>query len=312
MRKTVVSGGAGFIGSHLAEELAERDYQVIILDNLSTGKKENIESLLSKGKAEFIQGSVTDLDLLQEVLQDVHFVFHLAAIASVPRSVRDPLATHEVNVNGTLKLLLAARDNHVSKVIYSSSSAVYGDTPTLPKKEDMLPNPQSPYAVSKLAGEYYCQAFQQVYALPTVCLRYFNVYGSRQDAKSQYAAVIPAFLSRIYQGNPPIIYGDGEQSRDFTFVKDVVDANILAAESQHTGIFNIGKGDRTTIKELAEMAIKLVGDSMEPIYEEPRSGDVKHSLADISRSERFGYAPKVSLEEGLREILWSFQHEKQP
>ena len=312
MRKIFISGGAGFIGSHLAEGLAGRGYQVIIFDDLSTGKKENIEQLLSKEKVEFIQGSVTDLPLLQEVLRDVHFVFHLAAIPSVPRSIRDPLATHEVNVNGTLKLLLAARDNRVSKVIYASSSAVYGDTPTLPKKEDMLPYPQSPYAASKLAGEYYCHVFQQVYALPTVCMRYFNVYGPRQDANSQYAAVIPAFFSRLCQGNPPIIYGDGEQSRDFTFVKDAVEANILAAESQHTGIFNVGKGERVSINELARLTIRLTGNSMKPIHEEPRPGDVKHSLADISRSERFGYSPKFSLEEGLRETFRSFQHETQP
>ncbi|MFC1932401.1 SDR family oxidoreductase [Chloroflexota bacterium] len=312
MRKVVVTGGAGFIGSHLAEELTRRDHQVIILDDLSTGKKENIEPLLNKDNVEFIQGSVTDLSLLQKLLQDVHFVFHLAAIPSVPRSMENPLATHEVNATGTLKLLLAARDNRVSKVIYTSSSSVYGDTPTLPKKEEMPPNPQSPYAASKVAGEHYCQVFQRVYALPTVCLRYFNIYGPRQDVNSQYAAVIPAFLKRLCQGDPPIIYGDGEQTRDCTFVKDTVEANILAAESQLTGTFNVGTGERVSINELARLVIKLIGNSIEPVYKELRPGDVEHSLADISRAKAFGYAPRFSLEEGLKETIRSFRNETQP
>lgn len=311
-KKVAITGGAGFIASHLAEELSRRGHQVIILDDLSTGKKKNIEPLHNKKNVEFIQGSITELPLLQSLFRDVHFVFHLAAIPSVPRSIQNPLDSHDVNATGTLKLLVAARDNRVSKVIYASSSSVYGDTPVLPKREDMPPNPQSPYAASKLAGEYYCHVFQQVYALPTACLRYFNVYGPRQDASSSYAAVIPAFLRRLCQGDPPIICGDGEQTRDFTFVKDAVEANILAAESRLTGTFNVGKGERISINELAGLAIRLIRDSIEPIHVEPRPGDIRHSLADISRSKAFGYAPKFSLEEGLRETIRSFQHETQP
>ena len=222
MGKVVVTGGAGFIGSHLAEELSKRGHKVAILDNLFTGKRENVEPLLKEGKVEFIQGSITDSPLLYKLFQDVSYVFHEAAIPSVPRSVENPQAAHEANITGTLNVLLAAKDTGVKKVIYASSSSVYGDTPTLPKKEDMPPNPLSPYAVTKLSGEYYCRVFHRVYGLPTVCLRYFNVYGPRQDPASQYAAVIPRFINRILENKPPIIFGDGEQTRDFTFVKDVV------------------------------------------------------------------------------------------
>jgi UDP-glucose 4-epimerase len=312
MAKIVITGGAGFIGSHLAEELTRQDHHVIILDDLSTGRKENAEALLSKDNAEFIQGSITELSLLQKIFLGIDFVFHQAAVTSVPRSIKNPQLAHEVNATGTLNVLLAARENGVRKVIYASSSSVYGDTPTLPKKEDMPPNPQSPYAVSKLTGEYYCRVFQRVYGLPTVCLRYFNVYGPRQDPDSPYAAVIPAFLKKLFQGDSPVIYGDGEQTRDFTFVKDAVAANILAAESEATGTFNVGRGDRISINELAGLAVRLVGNNVEPVYEEPRPGDVKHSLADISRLKASGYRPKFSLEEGLRETIRSFQNETQP
>lgn len=303
MEKVVVTGGAGFIGSHLAEELSKRGYKVTILDNLFTGKRENVEPLLKEGKVEFIQGSITDSPLLYELFQDVSYVFHEAAIPSVPRSVENPQASHEANITGTLNVLLAAKDTGVKKVIYASSSSVYGDTPTLPKKEDMPPNPLSPYAVTKLSGEYYCRVFHRVYGLPTVCLRYFNVYGPRQDPASQYAAVIPRFINRVLENKPPIIFGDGEQTRDFTFVKDVVEANILAAESNAYGVYNIGRGERISINKLAEIIIQLVGNNIEPVYQEARSGDVKHSLADISRARTFGYSPKWSLEEGLRETV---------
>lgn len=305
MRKAVVTGGAGFIGAHLVEGLANRGYQVIILDDFSTGKKENIDPLLENKYVELIEGSVTDLSLLQRLFQGVDTVFHLAAVPSVPRSIQNPQVSHEVNVTGTLNVLLAARDNRIGKVIYASSSSVYGDTPTLPKKETMPPNPQSPYAVTKLTGEYYCQVFHKVYALPTACLRYFNVYGTRQDPNSQYAAVVPQFVKRISEGNPPIIFGDGEQTRDFTFVKDVVEANILAAESEQTGIFNIGRGERVSINQLARLISQLMGKNIEPVHEELRQGDVLHSLADISRASDFGYQPKYSLEEGLQQIILS-------
>jgi len=270
---------------------------------------ENIELLLKKENAEFIQGSITDLPLLQKLFQGVDYVFHQAALPSVLRSVEDPLSTNKVNITGTLNVLLAARDNNVKKVIYASSSSVYGDTATLPKTEDMVPHPQSPYTVTKLAGEYYCQVFYQVHGLPTVCLRYFNVYGARQDPNSQYAAVIPRFISRVSKGESPIIFGDGEQTRDFTFVKDAVEANILAAESDATGVFNIGKGESISINRLAELIIGLVGKGVKPVHREPRPGDIRHSLADISKAKAFGYNPNYNLEEGLRETIRRFQHE---
>jgi len=334
----LITGGGGFIGSHLAQELAKRGCQVIILDDLSTGKMDNIAPLLNfspistnsplprrertkvrvKNNSisstaqqtrwlDFIKGSVTDLPLLQQTFRGVDFVFHLAAIPSVPRSIENPLASHNVNTTGTLNVLLAAKENKVKKVIYASSSSVYGDTPTLPKKEDMPPNPQSPYAVTKLCGEYYCQVFHQLYGLPTVSLRYFNIYGPRQDPNSQYAAVIPIFINRLSEGKPPIIFGDGEQTRDFTFVKDAVEANILAAESDAKGVFNIGTGQRVTINNLAGLINKLTGKDIKPICQEPRPGDIRHSLADISKAKQFDYNPKYNLEEGLRETISSLQ-----
>ncbi len=303
MGKVVVTGGAGFIGSHLAESLSSRGYHVIIIDDLSTGKKENIEPLLNRDNVEFIRGSVTNFPLLSELFQNAEYVFHQAAIPSVPRSMENPYASHEANITGTLDVLLAARDNAVKKVIYASSSAVYGDTPTLPKREDMMPYPLSPYAVTKLAGEYYCQIFQEVYKLPTVCLRYFNIYGPGQDPNSQYAAVIPNFIKRSCEGNPPVIFGDGEQTRDFTFVKDAVEANILAAQSDACGLFNISRGESITINRLAELVIELVGNKVKPIHQDPRPGDIRHSLADISKAKTFGYEPKYGLEVGLAETI---------
>ena len=303
MKKVIVTGGAGFIGSHLAEELVRRGYYVTILDDLSTGKMDNIEGLLSKKNVDFIRGSITNFSLLSELFQNAQYVFHQAAIASVPRSVDSPQSSHEANITGTLNVLLSARDNHVNKVIYASSSSVYGDAPTLPKREGMIPDPLSPYAVTKLASEYYCQVFHQVYGLPTVCLRYFNVYGPRQDPNSQYAAVVPMFIKRSCEGNPPIIYGDGEQTRDFTFVKDTVDANILAAQSEACGLFNISRGESITINQLAELIMELVGNRVEPIHQEPSPGDIRHSLADISKAEAFGYKPKYDLKVGLAETI---------
>lgn len=303
MKKVIVTGGAGFIGSHLTEELARRGYHVTILDDLSTGKRDNIEGLLSKKNVDFTQGSVTNFPLLSELFQNAQYVFHQAAIPSVPRSVDSPQFSHEANITGTLNVLLSAKDNHVNKVIYASSSSVYGDTPTFPKKEDMLPSPLSPYAVTKLAGEYYCRVFHQVYGLPTVCLRYFNVYGPRQDPNSQYAAVVPRFIKRSREGNPPIIFDDGEQTRDFTFVKDTVEANILVAESDACGLFNISRGESITINQLAELIIELVGNKIEPIHQKPRPGDIRHSLADVSKAKAFGYEPKYGLEAGLAETI---------
>ncbi len=299
--KAVVTGGAGFIGSNLTEELAkEQENEVVVVDNLSTGRRENLQNLKNLKKCLFVEGSVTDLDLLRGVFKGCDFVFHQAAIPSVPRSVKDPLATNNVNTNGTLNVLVAARDCGVKKVVFASSSSVYGDTPELPKREEMTPNPLSPYAVTKLVGEYYCKVFEEVYGLKTVSLRYFNVYGPRQDPHSDYAAVVPKFVKSVSENKPPVIFGDGEQTRDFTFVKDVVRANLLAAKSGATGVFNIASGRRVSINELAEKIIKIQGKELEPVHSDPREGDVKHSLGDISRAQRgFGFEPRYSLEEGL-------------
>jgi UDP-glucose 4-epimerase len=303
MNKAVVTGGAGFIGSHIVEALAERGNRVIVIDNLNTGKMSNLEPLLGNKNIEFVNASIMRLPLLRQLFSGADYVFHQAAIPSVPRSVKNPRATHDVNITGTLNVLLAARDSGIKKVVYASSSSVYGDTPTLPKTEDMTPNPLSPYAVTKLTGEYYCRVFNQIYGLKTVCLRYFNVYGPRQDPNSPYAAVIPLFFQSAMTGKPPVIFGDGKQSRDFTYVKDVAEANIQAAESNATGVFNLGNGQRITINRLARIIIGLVGNkNVRPVYQEPRPGDILHSLADITRARSFGYSPKYSLENGLREL----------
>lgn len=303
MQKVIITGGAGFIGSHLAELLLSRGYYVTIIDDLSTGREGNIAHLIGKDNVRFIQGSILDLRLLQESFRGLDYVFHQAALASVPRSIEDPLSTNKVNITGTLNVLLAARDNHVKKVIYASSSSVYGDTPTLPKREDMISHPQSPYALTKLVGEYYCHIFHQIYNLPTICLRYFNVYGPRQDSDSQYSAVIPIFVTRVSQSKPPIIYGDGEQTRDFTFVKDVAQANIIGAESIASGVFNVGRGENSTLNDLAKTITSIIGRDLQPEYQPPRPGDVKHSLADISKARAIGYEPQYTLDKGLRETI---------
>lgn len=299
--KIVITGGAGFIGSNIAEELTKDNAnEVIVVDDLSTGKMENIKDL----DINFVEGSIMDLELLQETFKEVDYVFHQAAIPSVPRSIKDPIATNNANINGTLNVLVAARDCSVKKVIYASSSSVYGDTPELPKREDMTPNPLSPYAVTKLLGEYYGNVFNAIYGLKTVALRYFNVYGPRQDPYSDYAAVIPKFVSRVSEDDPPLIYGDGRQTRDFTFVRDVVTANIEAMRSEATGVFNIASGSRISINELAELVMKLMSKKLAVIFEAPREGDVKHSLAEISKAKaKFGYEPDYSLEKGLEETI---------
>lgn len=303
MEKVVVTGGAGFIGSHLSEKLVSQGFHVIIVDDLSTGRLSNIADLLSEDKAELIQGNITDLPLLQKTLRGTKYVFHHAAIASVPQSVDDPLKTNEVNIKGTLNVLIAARENGVKKVILASSSAVYGDAGASAQREDMLPDPLSPYALTKLAGEYYCNIFRQVYGLPTACLRYFNVYGSRQNPHSQYANVIPAFVAKLSQNLPPIIYGDGEQSRDFVFIEDVVRANVLVAEGNTEGIYNIGSGTRITVNRLAEIIIGLMEKDLQPIHDKPRPGDARHTLADITRAKSIDCGPKWTIEEGLRKTV---------
>ena len=302
--KALVTGGAGFIGTHLCLELAKRGNEVTALDNLSTGKQDNV-TILDKAGVKFNYGSILDLGVLAWLFEGKDVVFHLAALPSAPRSVERPLEAHNANNTGTLNVLLMARDYGVKKVVYASSSSVYGDNLTLPKTEDMIPKPMTPYAVSKLCGEHYCGVFTNLYGLETVCLRYFNVYGMGQNSKSIYSAVIPRFLSKVSTGYPPMIYGDGEQSRDFTYVGDAVEATILAAQEGVVGVYNVGSGRRVTINGLADMTIKLLGkDGLAPIYEDERQGDVRHSLADISLiKEVVGYEPKYTLEQGLKEIV---------
>jgi len=338
-KRVIVTGGAGFIGSHLAQELA-RENEVIILDDLSTGKKENIRALINPsshsdssrdsspithhplrlptnstnsitpqtGGVQFIQGSIIDLPLLHQLFDGVDCVFHLAAHPNVVESIQEPLKTNEVNITGTLNVLLAARDRKVKKVVYASSSAIYGDAPT-PNVETMLANLTSPYALTKLVGEYYCHVFTQIYDLPTVSLRYFNVYGPRQDSNSDYAAVIPKFIDRILTNQPPIIYGDGEQTRDFIFVEDVVKANILAAEQDVAGeAINIACGQNTSINQLADKLIAMLGKKLKPVYTEPQPGDIKYSVADVSKSEKLlGFKPEYTLEKGLPETILSLR-----
>jgi nucleoside-diphosphate-sugar epimerase len=306
MRKAVVTGGAGFIGSHIAEELIERGYHVLVIDDLSTGNLQNINHLIETRKLEFIHGSINDLPLLRLICTDAQFIFHEAAIASVQGSIDNPLHIHEVNVNGTLNVLVAARDAGVTKVVYASSSSIYGDTPTPSNREEMIPVPQSPYAVSKLAAEYYCRVFDQVYNLPTACLRYFNVYGPRQSPDSQYAAVIPKFIKRIKESMPPIIFGNGEQTRDFIFVKEVALANIMSAESNATGVFNIGSGECISINALSQLLLALMKrPDITPVFETAKTGDIKHSMANITKAKSFGYTPSYDLEHGLKETIYS-------
>jgi UDP-glucose 4-epimerase len=306
-KNVVITGGSGFIGSNLARDLATKN-NVIVIDDLSTGNINNIKDLIDSNKIDFIKGSIIDLDLLQKKFKNINYVFHEAAIPSVPRSIKEPLRSNSVNINGTLNVLIAARDNNVQKVIYASSSSVYGDTPTLPKKEQMKPRPLSPYAISKLTAEYYCQVFTRIYKLSTISLRYFNVYGPRQSPLSEYAAVIPKFITNILNEESPLIYGDGRQTRDFTYVKDVVKANILAAESDETGIFNIAGGNRISIKNLAYEIMDLCKKKIDIEYTSPRHGDIKHSYADISKAkEKINYMPNYILSDGLKEVIIWFQ-----
>lgn len=303
----LVTGGAGFIGSHIASTLAASGVRVRVIDDLSTGHRENLEEI--KGDLDFIHASLADAGALARALDGVELVFHEAAIPSVPRSVENPRETHEACLDATFSLLLAARDQKVRRLVYAGSSSAYGDQPTLPKKEEMAPDPLSPYAVAKLVGEYYCQVFTRVYGLETVSLRYFNVFGPRQDPGSQYSGVISRFIDSLIRGERPVIFGDGEQSRDFTYIENVVRANLLAAESQKGvgQVINVGNGQRTTLNELLDQLKSLTGRSeIEADYRPSRSGDVRHSLADTRRAhELLGFEPSVGLREGLqRSIDW--------
>lgn len=302
-KKVVVTGGLGFIGSHLVEELYT-DNQVFIVDNESTGKHQNIQNF-DLTNISLTEGDINTVDL-HEIMEGADYVLHQAALPSVPRSVKDPLRSNEANVTGTLKVLIAARDCNVKKVVCASSSSVYGDTPVLPKVETMPLNPQSPYATTKATGELYCQNFSRIYDLATVSLRYFNVFGPRQDPESQYAAVIPKFITAIMNDEAPVIFGDGEQSRDFTFVKNVVQANILACETDMQGVYNVACGRRTTINEMVKMMGELMGKEVNPEYTDPRVGDVKHSLADIDKIKAHGYQPTEDFKKDLEKVVEFF------
>lgn len=302
--RSVVTGGAGFIGSHLSEALLGLG-EVVVLDDFSTGKRENLESFADR--IEVVEGSVADPDTCRRTFQSADYVFHQAAVGSVPRSIADPQRTHEVNLTGTLNVLSAARDAGVRRVVYAASSSAYGDTPVLPKREDMPPRPRSPYAVAKLGGENYCRAFYASYGLETVALRYFNVFGERQDTESQYAAVIPLFFRAALDNRSPEIFGDGEQTRDFTYVANVVRANLLAREAPKSAlgeVFNVGCGDRISINRLWSEIRRLVGGSADAVYAQPRPGDVRDSLASLAFIERtLGYTPEIGLADGLRRAL---------
>ena len=303
-KKVVVTGGLGFIGSHLVEKLSE-DNLVVIIDDQSTGNIENIKHF-NISKIDTTLGDITSINL-EEIFDGADYVFHEAAVTSVQKSVDDPFISNKVNITGTLKVLEAAKNTNVKKVVLASSSAVYGDTESLPLSEDDPVNPLSPYAVGKTTGELYCNVFSEIYGLPTISLRYFNVFGPRQDPKSQYAAVIPIFIDKILKNESPIIYGDGEQSRDFVSVKNIVSANIMAAESKLTGAFNIGLGKSTTINQLFSMIKEIIGIDIQPIYEKERPGDIKYSLADISKAKSLGYDPKADFKEELKETVEWFK-----
>lgn len=302
----LVTGGAGFIGSHIVDELVRREQHVRVLDNFTTGKRENLASVLDR--IELVEGDIRDLGTVRNAMQGVDYVLHQAALPSVPRSIADPLASHEVNATGTLNVLIAARDASVRRVVYASSSSVYGNSPTLPKHEGMPTNPLSPYAVSKLAGEEYCRAFYQVYGLPAVALRYFNVFGPRQDPTSQYSAVIPRFIAAMLRGEPPTIYGDGQQSRDFTYVANVVEANLLACKEDAAigQVFNAALGGRVSLLGLVASLNKVLGSAIEPQFKAARAGDVKHSQADVAKFQQAtGFHGQVELKEGLqRTVEW--------
>jgi nucleoside-diphosphate-sugar epimerase len=300
----LVTGGAGFIGSHLVEYLEKRGEKVRALDNFSTGKMENIEDFAEH--IDLIKGDVRDRKTCEEAVKGVDFVFHQAAVCSVPRSIEDPLATNETNIDGTLNLLIAAKEARVKRFICASSSSVYGETEVLPKVETMNTAPSSPYGVTKDVQESYCKVFYKVYGLETVCLRYFNVYGPKQDPDSPYSAVIPSFIRRFLRDESPIIYGDGEQTRDFTFVNDCIQANWKACCTQGIGggVFNIATGKRISINQLFRELLNLLGKEMSPVYASPRQGDIIHSLADITMAKaKMGYSPRFDIGTGLKKSL---------
>ncbi|MBN2316763.1 MAG: SDR family oxidoreductase [Sedimentisphaerales bacterium] len=304
MERFLVTGGAGFIGSNISKRLVSEGCFVRVLDNLLTGKKSNLADIAEK--IEFIEADMGDPDVARSAMKDIDIVLHQGALPSVPRSVDEPAETHRHCVDATFTLLLAARDAGVKRFVYAASSSAYGDTPTLPKVETMPTDPLSPYAAAKLVGEYYCSVFHKVYGLETISLRYFNVFGPQQDPTSQYAAAIPAFVTSILKDESPTIYGDGEQSRDFTYIDNVVHANLLAARTKQTQgeVVNIACGQAVTVNAIIDMINKSVSKQVKSIYVDERPGDVKHSLADISKAQRvIGFNPVISFEEGLQKAI---------
>ncbi len=300
----LVTGGAGFIGANIVESLLKQGQKVKVLDNFSTGRKENLVEFLND--IEVINGDIRSYHTVHKAIQGVNIILHQAALPSVPRSIQDAITSNEVNVTGTLNILEAAKENKVQRVVLASSSSIYGDNPELPKHEGMFPNPLSPYAVSKLAAEKYAMVYHKVYGLETIALRYFNVFGPKQDPTSQYSAVIPKFITAILNNKQPIIYGDGETSRDFTFIENVVEGNILAATTENIGgeYFNCACHGRVTLNELVSAINKITGKNITPLYQDFRKGDIKHSFAEITKiNKALDYIPKVSFEDGLRKTI---------
>lgn len=301
MSNYLVTGGAGFIGSHLVETLVAQGHSVRVVDNFDTGKRETLQSL--SGSFDFIEGSIADPAIVRKAMKGIDYVLHQAARGSVPRSVEDPAGTHEANITGTLQVLIGARDAGVRRVVCASSSSVYGETPELPKHEGMIPAPVSPYGLSKLTLEHYCSLFTKVYGLETVALRYFNVFGPRQNPFLQYAAVIPLFITRMIAGKPCVIYGDGEQTRDFTYVADCVKANLLACAAPGAAgkIYNIACGGQISVNQLHQALRSVIPTGVDSVHEPARAGDIKHSFADITRARKeLGFQPQYSLQKGLQ------------
>ncbi len=307
----LITGGAGFIGSNIAEHLVGQGRSVRVFDNFSSGKRANVQSFAAQ--AEIIEGDLRDIKSVQQAVKDVRYVLHLGAIPSVPRSVENPLATNEANITGTVNLLVAARDAGVKRVVFTSSSSVYGDTRTLPKREDMPPSPLSPYAVHKITGEYYAAIFWRLYGLETVSLRYFNVFGPRQDPQSQYAAVIPRFITAILRDQSPVIFGDGSQTRDFSHVENVIHANLLACEAPKEALgqsFNIACGGRISLLDLVDTVNKILGKNVKPKFDPARPGDILHSQADITKAERLlDWKPTVNFPEGIAKTIAWYQRQ---
>jgi nucleoside-diphosphate-sugar epimerase len=308
----LVTGGAGFIGSNIVDELIRRGHHVVVLDDLSSGKEENLAAVRSK--IDFRSGTITNLSDVQSACKGVDYVIHLAARTSVPKSVQDPIETNFVNIDGTLNVLVAARDAKARRFVFAASSAAYGETPTLPKVETMRPDPISPYGLTKFVGELYAQVFGRVYGLENACMRYFNVFGPRQDPTSQYSGVLSRFMLAILHGEPPTIFGDGEQTRDFTYIDNIVDVTLRACEGKDASgqVFNGGTGVRISLNEVVKLMGKITGKNIQPQYEPPRSGDIRDSQADISLSRKvLGYEPLVHFEKGLKQT-WEWYKSAYP